>query len=435
MSFDSYICPYVIYVIIAHINELKEMNYISGEEYEKIKESLLQFDCTSVEGNYEDIHEAIEFFVIKKTDAGKWLNLGKSRNDQVATALRMRTREEILDVLDALRVLLNSLLYRALAFKDVPFPTFTHFQPAQPGTFGHYLLSFAEEIIDLTEGLVYSYRLTNKCPMGSAAVAGTTVRLNRRRVCETLCFDEILYNTIYSTTSRNFFLVSLDVMSEIALVMLRLIEDMFKFSNPALDIVRVPLAHAGTSSIMPHKRNPATLEIARAELLKVISIRDYLYMVIKGLPSGYCLDLQQISPEVWRAFKTFRLATLILADFIEQVEVGEGARKILEEYPLRAADLAEYLSVVKGIPFRDAYKIVAKEVQKKKFVEVMKDLAPQGLDDPIASRVNEGSPGNINSMIRKIKKGISYVTSVITEERMKMNKCLEQLENVGKNSL
>ncbi len=406
LSFDVYICEYVLDVLREHARELFRRGYLDAGDLEELLGALDQFDCTARLKGYEDVHEAIEYFVTSVTEAGKWLNLGKSRNDQVATAIRMRNKEELLDVMDSLRVFLSELLVKASAYEDEIFPTFTHFQHAQPTTFAHYLLSFAEEVVDLLEGLKHAYRLSDECPYGSAAAAGSTVELDRRRVCENLRFNGMVLNTLYATTSRNFLLASLDAISQISSVLLRFIEDMFLYANPALKLVEVPSPHAGTSSIMPHKRNPATLEIARAELLKVYLVRDYAYALLKGLPSGYSLDLQQLSPAVWEAYKVFRKATAVIADFVREVEVGEGAREALK-FPLRAADLAEAISLRKGVPFREAYAVVAKELKEGKSVEeISLEVLGEGLPHPIGSRRNVGSPGNLKPVKEKVLRGL-----------------------------
>ncbi|ALU12719.1 hypothetical protein EYM_06775 [Ignicoccus islandicus DSM 13165] len=421
IDFDLYICEYVLDVLREHVKELRRQGYVSENSEMELIRAIDDFDCTARLKGYEDVHEAIEYFVSKLTNAGKWLNLGKSRNDQVATALRARNKEEILDAIDSIRILILEFLSKASAYEDVPFPTFTHFQHAQPTTFGHYLLSFAEELVDLIDGLKYAYEISDLCPYGSAAVAGSTVRLDRIRVCKNLKFKNVAFNTIYATTSRNFILVSLDSISQVTSVLLRFIEDMFLYSNPALNLVEVPSSHAGTSSIMPHKRNPATLEIARAELLKVYFIREYAYALLKGLPSGYALDLQQLSPVVWEAYRTFRRSVTVISDFVREVEIGDGIKDIWK-YPLRAADLAEAISVSKGVPFRDAYATVARGLKEGKSVEELsKEVLGIELPDPITSRRNAGSPGNLDPIKRKV---IERLRKIICETSARWNELI-----------
>ncbi|UXD21878.1 argininosuccinate lyase [Ignicoccus pacificus DSM 13166] len=430
MSFDLYICDYVIDVLKAHVIELGESGNLSTKVVSKLLEVLEDFDCTEVRGTYEDIHEAIEYHVSKRTAEGKWLNLGKSRNDQVATALRMRVREEMLDLMDSLIVLLKEMVTKAAAYTDVPFPAFTHFQPAQPTTFGHYLLNFAEEIIDITSIIFGAYEFIDKCPMGSAAVAGSTVPVNRSRICEKLCFKDLAMNTIYATTSREFMVASLQVLQLLSLVLWRFLEDMFLFSNPMVGLVEVPSSHAGTSSIMPHKRNPATLEIARAELAKVNSVLQEFMLTLKGLPSGYCLDLQQLSPSLWEAFRRFRRTVIVIADFVREVEVGKGVERAFS-YPLRAADVAEYLSMKKGIPFREAYKRVALAVKEHGYdMDAIERsvLGEERLEDPIASRRNLGSPGNWRPILNKVLNGIEELVKFVSNEWSRIGRCYDSLK-------
>ena len=429
LSFDKEICPYVIDILKVHSRFLFELGKLTEVDLKAIIEALDEFDCNEVSGSYEDIHEAIEYYLINRVEAAKWINLGKSRNDQVATAIRMRLKEDILESLKVVRDLILSLVHKALAHLDVPFPTFTHLQPAQPSTFGHYLLSFAEELTDEIGLLLEAFYLTDKCPMGSAAAAGSTVPIDRERYCKELCFTEVAFNTLYATSSRSFVLAYLSSLLTISIPVLRFIEDMFVFCTPLIGIIRVPNDHAGTSSIMPHKRNPATLEVARAELAKVFGDLSSTYGILKGMPSGYVLDYQQLTPVVWEAGKRFRLALTVISDFIEKMEIVEEGVERAFKYPLLAADVAEYLALKKNVPFREAYATVAK-ITKETYdnYEIAKRAlgkeAHEVVSDPIAKRKASGAPGNPWPILVKLKEHLRSLNTFL-EKYQKSVQCEE----------
>ena len=418
LEFDKEICPYVLDVLRVHVRELAKNGYLDERDAREIEELLEEFDCNERFVGYEDIHEAIEYYLIQRSEAAKQINLGKSRNDQVATAIRLKTREEILETVDALYLFVKTTYFKARKLRDVFFPTFTHLQPAQPANLGLYLTSFAEEIVDLIDLFEASLKATDECPLGAAAAAGSTVELSRGRRCEELCFRDVALNTLYATTSRSFLLASTSALLVASLPLLRFAEDMFVFSTPSFGLVKVPDEHAGTSSIMPHKRNPATLEVARAELSKLVGSLTSQFALMKGLPSGYCLDLQQLTPLVWESFSKFRLATLALADFMEKMEVNEERVKEFLKYPLQAADVAEFLAK-RGVPFRDAYASVARAVKKHGYdmkliaEEVLGAEAEEALKDPVAKRSTPGAPGNLEPVFEKISKGMERMLRIL----------------------
>ncbi len=418
LNFDTEICPYVIDVLKVHIHQLFKLGKLGENDVQKLYKLLDEFDCYDIKGNYEDIHEAIEYFLISKLEVAKWLNLGKSRNDQVATAIRMRLKEDVFESVKVVRDLILTIVSNALPYLDTLFPTFTHLQPAQPTTFGHYLLSFAEELVDLMNLLIVTYEIADKCPMGSAAAAGSTVPLNRAEYCKSLCFNDIALNTLYATSSRSFLLLYLTSLLVLSIPILRFIEDMFFLCTPLIGIIIVPDDHAGTSSIMPHKRNPSTLEVARAELSKLIGSVTSSFTILKGIPSGYVLDYQQLTPLIWESGKIFRFTLTVVTDFIEKMKINYDAIKTTFRYPLLAADVAEYLSMVKDIPFRDAYAIVAKVAKETYDMEqiatrILGEEAKNVLEDPISKRKNLGAPGNPHPIIDKIKKSLDLINDFL----------------------
>ncbi|NPA84785.1 MAG: argininosuccinate lyase [Crenarchaeota archaeon] len=420
LSFDKEICPYVLDVLAVHVRELERRGFIKSSE--KLLKLIENFDCTKNYEGYEDIHEAIEYYLISASEEAKQINLGKSRNDQVATAIRLRTREEILDALEALYHFIKALYVKAKRYRETFFPTFTHLQPAQPGSAGLYFSSFAEELVDSFPLLVTALKLTDKCPLGAAAAAGSTVPLGREERCSELCFEDLALNALYATTSRAFALASASALLALSLPLTRFAEDMFIFSSPSFGLVKVPEDHAGTSSIMPHKRNPATLEVARAELSKLIGILTFQHALLKGLPSGYSLDLQQMTPSLWRAFSIFRKAALVLADFTEKLELDEAKAREFLRFPLQAADLAERLAV-RGVPFRDAYARVARELKKTQDVnEIALKILGEPLGDPLLSRRAPGAPGNLEPVFEKIYEGIERILFVL-QLRYKYQNC------------
>jgi argininosuccinate lyase (EC 4.3.2.1) len=261
---DREIIEEVKTVMKAHVIELYLSGYIKKDTAKKILQAISSF--REYTGNYEDIHEAIEDYIIKLVgEEGGWVGLGRSRNDHVSTALRLKMRDYLVNVFEALYSLRISILERAEKTTEVIIPIYTHFQPAQPTSLAHYLLYVDEELDSVWDQLFTSLRLVNRSPLGSGAIVGTNVKLNRKREAEMLGFEGLVYSTISATASRLDLISAISSLTLLMLIFSRIAEDLILLSSSFVGIIKLPDSHVSTSSLMPQKRNAVTMEILRTK--------------------------------------------------------------------------------------------------------------------------------------------------------------------------
>ena len=354
---DREILDAVKLVMKAHVVELYLSGYISRELARRIVQSVNSF--RDLPEGYEDVHEALEDYIIKTVgEEGGWIGFARSRNDHVAAALRIRARELLLDLLEDLLDFREALLKRAEEEKGTLFPVYTHFQPAQPSTFGHYLSYVEEEVASRWALGIQALRNVNRSPLGSGAIVGTNAKIDRLREAKHLGFFELVYNTLSATGSRldlfdsTYFAVSLlEAYSRVA-------EDLVLLSSKFTDYVQLPDSHVSTSSLMPQKRNAVTMEVLRARASLCVGKLTSALTAYKALPSGYNLDLQEINTVYFDCLKEASLGTQVLKSALLGLKV-KG--KPLDEETL-ATDEAE-LRAMKGVPYRKAYKEVAQEIR------------------------------------------------------------------------
>ncbi len=390
ISDDHWIARATILVVKAHVAHLAEKGFIPQDSARRILQALLEIEKNPsqvLQSGYEDVHEALEALLAEKIcEDAFWVNLGKSRNDQVSAALRIKAREELFALLYDLLSLRKILASLAKKHSSTLMPGFTHFQPAQPTTLGHVLLGYEEELASHWRILFTILKeVVNRSPMGSAAFSSTTVPIDRARVAKLLGFTGLALNSMYATSSRDFLLLALGALSSLMVSMSRIAEDMVLWSSPLVGYVKPPPGHAGVSSIMPHKANPATMEILRARSGEAIGHFTAAACIVKALPSGYNLDLQEASRHLWAVLKEARRGAAVLKDFLANAEFNEKKmREDAERYPITSSDEAERRSLA-GIPFRKAYFEVAAEVKAGK-------KPPITPDEALRMRSNRGSP-------------------------------------------
>lgn len=348
----------VVLTALAHQIHLFEMKLVPEGVRGVISLLLEALDREEevISGGFEDVHEAIESWVLRKAGgSGGWMAYGKSRNDQIATALRYLAVRELISVLWELNRLRESLLDVASSNLETRMPAFTHLRPAQPSTVSHYLLYVEQELFYHYRTIWYVLKhVVDLCPLGSGPAAGSSLPLDRGRLAELLGFAGVESNTLLATGSRSFETLILGALSSLMVALSRVCEDLIVWSTPNFGIVELPNDHVSTSSIMPQKRNPVTLEVIRAKAGEVIGSLVSLLSIAKGLPSGYNLDLQETNEHFLRALEDVKSSLRVLSDLVRKLRFKE-----LEVEETLAQFVAEEMSRKGGMSYRDAHSLLA----------------------------------------------------------------------------
>src|SRR5688500_16023174 len=338
----------------------------------------------------EDVHLNIERRLTALAgDAGKRLHTARSRNDQVATDLRLWLRAETDQVLKSLAALQRALLAQAGRHAALVMPGFTHLQVAQPVTFGHHLLAYVEMLERDRERLVETRSRVNRLPLGAAALAGTSFPIDRRRVARDLGFEALAENSLDAVSDRDF---AIEFCASAALIMMhlsRLSEELVLWMSPRFGFVRLPDRYCTGSSIMPQKKNPDVAELVRGKSARVIGATMALMTLMKGQPLAYNKDNQEDKEPLFDAVDTVKDSLSVFAGMIAGMEpVAEAMRAAVLEGHATATDLADYL-VRKGVPFRDAHEAVARAVREAERTGT--ELAalpletPRGFSEPVGA--------------------------------------------------
>ena len=381
LSYDRRLYAYDIAGSITHARMLASQGLISSEEFEQIAGALRQIGETIKAGQFvfdkvhEDIHMAIEAALVEKTgDVGRKLHTGRSRNDQVATDLRLWMRDEIDSMCGRITGLQRALVDLAGQYVEAIMPAYTHLQRAQPITISAYLLSFVEQVERDRQRLQDARKRVNICPLGSGAVAGSTLPLDRRATADELGFDDITYNSLDAVADRDFCAEFLFDCALIAAHLSRLAEDWIIYGSYEFGFVTIDDAYCTSSSMMPQKRNFDMLELIRGKTGSAYGALVAMLTLLKAQPSTYNRDLQEDKIHVFASAdvvaSALEMATAIVGGTRFNVEpLAAGMNRGY----LEATALAEYL-VGKGVPFRTAHGIVGSLVAEC-------EQAGQGLAD------------------------------------------------------
>ncbi len=371
MEADREIADSDIRVDIAHILMLRKQDLIDAVSAKKLLTTLLGYMENGLPADVfdmtrEDIHAGIEAQLMADagSDAGGRMHLGRSRNDEVATCLRMRTRELLIDTLTALFELRQSLISRAEEHTTTIMPGFTHLQHAQPTTLAHYLLAYESLFARDTARLFDAYTRVNISPLGSAAFAGTGFAIDRNLTAAYLGFANPMENSMDAVANRDFIAETLSSLAILMTNISRICEELILWSTSFVRFVDLNDAYCSTSSIMPQKKNPDTLEIMRAKSAAVIGELTAALTLIKSLPMSYNRDLQDLNPHLWNAFRQTNMSLPLLAEIISTAEFNVPVmKKQASAGNTTATELADFLVREYGIPFRTAHNIVGRAVK------------------------------------------------------------------------
>ena len=344
----------------AHVVMLAEQGIVGDDDAAAILDALDGIEAAGHDAlpEGEDVHEAIESAVVAEVGpAGGRMHTARSRNDEVATCIRYRFREDLLDAAAASLELRGALLDAAAEETDTVVPGFTHRQYAQPTTVGHLLASYAGAVARDTERLLAAYERTNRSPLGAAAFAGTTFDVDRERTAELLGFHDVIENSADAVTARDFLIEGCSAFAALSATLSGLATDLVEGSKDGH--VELDDAYASTSSIMPQKKNPDSLELVRAVAGDAVGDLTGLLTTLKGLPRAYNRDLQRATPHAWDAVDVVTEATEVTAGAVATADWdAEACAADAGKGFSTATGVADALAAA-GVPFRTAHELVA----------------------------------------------------------------------------
>ena len=370
IQFDHLLFEHDIDGSKAHAKMLGRIGILNDDEINTITAALDEIKTEIAEGRFafldafEDIHMHIEMRLIEKIgELGKKLHTGRSRNDQVSLDMRMFLKAELINIDDALLVLLKTCLDRAEKEKEVIMPGYTHMQRAQVVSFAHYLMAYYYMFKRDRERVQQAIKHTDIMPLGSGALAGSTIPLDREFVSNVLGFSDISENSMDSVSDRDFVLDAVYATAMIMLHMSRLAEDFIIFSTQEFSFISLPDELCTGSSLMPHKKNPDALELTRGKTSRVIGDLFSLFTLMKGLPMTYNRDMQEDKEPLFHAISTTKDVIAIMDLCLKGLRIrSERMEHAVVESFMPAVEMAEYLTI-KGMPFRKAHEIVGKMVK------------------------------------------------------------------------
>ena len=349
---------------IAHVNMLVQCDLLTEQEGQDIVSALLSIledidnGTLLIEGNYEDIHSFVESNLIQRIgETGKKLHTARSRNDQVATDIRLYAKNKALEVIATIEDLQNSLEQKAKD-NNVIMPGYTHLQRAQVITFKHHLMAYYNMLNRDKKRILKAIEIMNESPLGCGALAGTTHAINREITASALGFSKPVDNFLDGVSDRDYLL---ELMSDFSIIMMhlsRLSEELILWSSQEFKFVTIDDAYSTGSSIMPQKKNPDAAELIRGKTGRVYGSLTSLLTTMKGLPLAYNKDMQEDKEPFFDALDTVLSCLQIMSKMIATMKVNkENMKKAVKGGFLNATEVADYL-VSKGVAFRDAHSIV-----------------------------------------------------------------------------
>jgi len=370
VSFDARLAAHDIRGSIAHARMLSNVGVLTDDEFTQIEAGLNAIGARIAAGDFswdpalEDVHMNIEARLTNDIGAlGKKLHTGRSRNDQIATDIRLWLRDAIDALITELERLRTALIGVAEREADTIMPGFTHMQVAQPVTFGHHMLAWEAMLARDTERLRDIRKRVNRLPLGAAALAGTTFPIDREMVAKELGFDSVIDNSLDAVSDRDF---AIEFVSAASLVMTHLSrhsEELILWMSPAFGFIDLPDRYCTGSSIMPQKKNPDVAELVRGKTARVNGHLVSLITLMKGQPLAYNRDNQEDKEPIFDVVDTVMNSVALYADMMPHVTVhADVCREAARQGFSTATDLADYL-VRQGVAFRDAHEIVGKSVQ------------------------------------------------------------------------
>ncbi len=371
LSVDRALAEVDLRASLAHAQMLRAQKLITAKELGALRKGLraierdLRADRLRLRPEDEDIHMAVEAELTRRVgEPARKLHTARSRNDQVATDLRLWSREAADRLMSAVRALQAAFVAAARAHQDLVIPGYTHLQRAQPVLLAHHLLAYVE-MLDRDHGRLADCRKRlNRSPLGAGALAGTTLSIDRAATAEALGFDRPCANSMDAVADRDFCVELAAAAAVLCMHLSRFAEDAILWASQEWGLLRLPDAWSTGSSLMPQKRNPDLLELVRGKTGRVYGDLTALLTLLKGLALAYNRDLQEDKPPLFDAVRTALACLEVLTAFLPDARFDrEAAQRLLQAGHLEATALAEHL-VARGMPFRSAHEAVGKLVRE-----------------------------------------------------------------------
>ncbi len=388
---DLRLAPYDILGSLAHITMLKEVGLLEPVDFEALSEALKKLYKEASEGDFviedgvEDVHSQVEFLLTRLLgDKGKRIHSARSRNDQVLVDLKLYFRAELKSITEGVTALFAVLQAQSEKYKDVLLPGYTHLQIAMPSSFGLWFGAYAETLTDDMQLLQAVYKIVNQNPLGSAAGYGSNLPINRTLTTSLLGFDNLNYNVVHAQMGRgkteHFVTFSLAAFGH---TLAKMSMDICLYINQNFDFISLPTELTTGSSIMPHKKNPDVFELIRAKANRLQSLPTEIALLTSSLPSGYHRDFQLMKEIIFPAIDELKSCLDILTFMLGNIIVKKG---ILDDEKYNYLFSVEEVNnlVLRGVPFRDAYKQVGESIENNQFKT-----------DKKVHHTHEGSIGNL----------------------------------------
>jgi len=397
LEFDRRIFQADILTNRAHTTMLVEQEIIPGTIGKQILNALEQLekegiDALDMDSAVEDIHMAVENYVtsVMGPDAG-FMHTAKSRNDQVATDLKIALKQEIQEIQKKLITFIEIILEMATENLDTLMVGYTHLQHAQPTTFAHHLLSYAQALKRDYGRLQDAYHRMDLCPLGSAALTTTSFPINRERTAELLGFSGPMENSIDGVSSRDFIAETVFALTMLGTTLSKICEELIIWSTYEFRMVELGDDFSSTSSIMPQKKNPDVAEIVRGKTAVLNGELVTILTIIKSLPQSYNRDLQEVTPHLWKATDTLSSALTITMGMLSSAKFKDERGEELARANFSAAtELADLMVRDAGLPFRTAHQIVGRAVT----VALDKGMKAEDIDTHFLDEISQELTGN-----------------------------------------
>jgi len=361
LSVDKILAEYDCASSIVQVKMLEKSGYLSKKEKTELIKALTALgkkiaNNSFLAKGYEDIHSAVQAYVEKECpNSGKKLHTARSRNEQVVNDMRLYCKDKICLTKQGIKSLQKSLVNLGEKYSDVILPGYTHLNRAQPVLFAHLMLSYTEALERDKQRLEDANKRVDVSVMGSGAIAGSALNIDRDFVCKELGFAKISENSIDSVSDRDFIVEFVFVLSMVAVHLSRIAEDFILYSIPEFGFIDIGANFCTWSSLMPQKKNPDVLELIRGRSARVISSLNSLLILLKALPHSYNRDLQEDKEALFSATDTVCMSLSILANLVKSIKVDKiCCEKALSDEFIYATDLAEYL-VKNGVAFKEAH--------------------------------------------------------------------------------